>query len=509
MKILSAAEMREVDRRTIELGIPGLILMENAGSRVVEYLAHRFGPLRDQRIVVFCGKGNNGGDGFVVARQLLTRFSPRGLHVLLAAQPEDLKGDAAANHRMFVAAGGRVDHEITSAMRPASLIVDALLGTGIKGVADGRYAELIREINTGFPTATVVAVDIPSGMPSDAARTEGECVRANGTVTFTALKIAQVLWPNYERCGELQVADIGSPKRLFESIPLNLSEPSDFASLFEPRSRDSNKGMYGHVLVVAGGRGKTGAAAMAGTAALRAGAGLVTVASAESAIPVIAAHAPELMTEPLEESGEGVITSQNYSAIKKASEKKSVLAIGPGLGTNRLTVELVRRLFAQMELPMVVDADALNALAGSDFRGPGALRVLTPHPGEMARLSDSSTGGVQHDRIGSARKLAAERNVVLVLKGERTVIAFPDGRTWINPTGSPALATGGTGDILTGLIAGLMAQFPDNCELAVRAAVWAHGRAGEMGAAELGEKPFLATDILRYLPGAMRACARV
>lgn len=509
MKILTAAEMREVDRRTIELGIPGLILMENAGHHVTEYLAHHFAPLADQRVVVFCGKGNNGGDGLVVARQLLTRYHPKALDVVLAASPDELKGDAAANYRMFVAAGGRVAPEITGGMRPASVIVDALLGTGIKGAATGRYAELIHEINSGFPRAKVVAVDIPSGMPSDSADVDGECVRAHATVTFTAFKIAQTLWPNYQRCGGIVVGEIGSPASLLEGAKLNLSARGDFHSLFQPRARDSNKGMYGHVLVVAGGRGKTGAAAMAGIAALRAGAGLVTVASSESAIPVIAAYAPELMTDPLEETEAGVLTSQNFNAIKKSAEKKSLLAIGPGLGTYRLTVELVRRLFAEMELPMVVDADALNALAGSDFRGGTAMRVLTPHPGEMGRLAGMSTAEVQKDRIGCARKLAADHNVTVVLKGERTVVAFPDGRAWINPTGSPALATGGTGDILTGLIAGLMAQFPEDAEEALRAAVWLHGRAGELGACDIGEKPFIATDILRYLPEAMRECARV
>ncbi len=504
MKVLTPAEMREVDRRTIELGTPGLVLMENAGHRVVEFLERRFAPLSGQRIVIFCGKGNNGGDGFVVARQLLLRFRPEALHVLLAARPEELQGDAAANYRMFQIAGGSTVSAILPEMRAATLIIDALLGTGLRGPATGTYAELIGEINAGFPLAKIVAVDIPSGMPGDAAASQGECVRADATVTFTAPKVAQVLWPNYERCGELVIGQIGSPASLMDGIGLNLSEPSDFGPLFRPRVRDSNKGIYGHVLVVAGGRGKTGAAAMTGIAALRAGAGLVTVASAESAIAVIASHAPEIMTAPLDETENGAITSNAFNAIRCLSENKTLLAIGPGLGTYRLTVDLVRRLFAEIEVPMVVDADGLNALAGSDFRGPGPLRVLTPHPGEMSRLTGLSTAGVQRDRIGVARNLAADRNVVVVLKGERTVIAFPDGRAWINPSGSPALATAGTGDILTGILAGMMAQFPDDVETAIRAAVWLHGRAGELGASRLGEQALIATDILRFLPEAIR-----
>jgi hydroxyethylthiazole kinase-like uncharacterized protein yjeF len=505
MKLLTADEMREVDRRTIEMGVPGLILMENAGHRVTEFLERRFSPLQCQRIAIFCGKGNNGGDGFVIARQLLLRFRPRRLDVLLAADPSELSGDAAANYRMFQIAGGSVVHEILPEMRAATVVVDALLGTGIKGPATGRHAELIHAINTEFPAARIVAVDIPSGMPSDAARSEGECVRAHATVTFTAPKIAQALWPNHEACGELVVGEIGSPPALFENARLNLSEAADFGGLFQPRKRDSNKGMYGHVLAIAGGRGKTGAAAMTGLAALRAGAGLVTVASAESAIPSIAAHAPEIMTAPLDETEDGVITSHSFNAIKELTERKSIIAIGPGLGTYRLTLELVRRLFSEIELPMVVDADALNALAGSDFRAPGnTLRVLTPHPGEMSRLCGDSIEQIQRDRITAASNLARERNVVVVLKGERTVIAFPDGSAWINPTGTPALATAGTGDILTGMVAGLMAQFPDETGLAIRAAVWLHGRAGQLGARALGEQALIATDILRWLPEAIR-----
>lgn len=501
MKVLTAEEMREVDRRTIELGIPGIVLMENAGHRVVELLQTRFAPLAAQRIVIVCGKGNNGGDGFVIARQLLTRFHPVRLDVVLAANPAELQGDAAANYRMFTAAGGTVTHDIAPGMRPASLVIDALLGTGIRGPAAGHYAELIHEMNTGFPLAKLVAVDIPSGLPHT------PNVRAQYTVTFVAPKIDQVLWPQYESCGELVVGAIGSPAHLLEPARLHLAEPGEFADLFAPRTRNSNKGLYGHALIVAGGRGKTGAAAMAGVAALRAGAGLVTVASAESAIAEIASHAPELMTAPLDETEQGAIASGAFNQIRQLAERKTVLAAGPGVGTYRLTVGLMRRLFAEIELPMVVDADGLNALAGSAFKGDAALRVLTPHPGEMARLCGIETAEVQKDRVAIARQFATDRNVALVLKGDRTITAFPDGRAWINPTGTPALATGGTGDILTGLIAGLIAQFPDRPEQAVVAAVWLHGRAGEIGADQLGEKPFLATDILRYLPEAMRDAA--
>jgi hydroxyethylthiazole kinase-like uncharacterized protein yjeF len=511
VKVLTAAEMREVDRRSSELGIPGLVLMENAGLRVVELLAHVYAPVREQRVVVMCGKGNNGGDGLVVARQLHTRLRPQMLHVVLAGDPGEMKGDAAANYRMLEAVGCPVTFEITPEMEAATLIVDALLGTGIHGAAEGRSLELIRAINGRFPLADVVSVDIPSGLDSDSGTPPGDAVQANHTVTFTAPKLCHVLSPACEFAGKLHVAAIGSPAELYEqdaSIYLSLSEPALFAHLFRPRVRDSNKGLYGHVLVIGGSRGKSGAAAMAGIGALRAGAGLVTVASTGPIVNGIAAHAPEIMTEQLPTN---TALSISASAIDEAVrarilERKNVVAIGPGLGQDAETVQFVRVMVEQTPLPMVVDADGLNALAGhpSRFRWP---RIFTPHPGEMSRLNGRSIAEIQADRIGSARSFAIERGVYLVLKGNRSVVAAPDGRVWINPTGSPAMATGGTGDVLTGMTAGLVAQFPDQIEAALLAAVYLHGRAGELGAAKLGEKALMATDLFQFLPEAMQEVA--
>ena len=501
MKVLSSAQMREVDRRTIELGIPGIVLMENAGHRVTEFLAETFAPLSSQRVTILCGKGNNGGDGMVVARQLYARLRPAALHVVLVGDPAELKGEALENFRMLGACGCPVEREIKPEMRNATIVLDALLGTGLKGPATGRMLECIREINTGFPLAQVVAVDIPSGLESDAAESRGETVRADYTVTFTAPKLGQVLAPNCARVGKLRVAAIGSPPSLYEDDPsifLSLVERSDISSLFAPRVPWGHKGDFGHVLVVAGSRGKTGAAAMSGLAALRSGAGLVTVASAESAVPVIAAHAPELMTEAV----------AGIADVEAVAAKKDVIAVGPGLGTAPETVEMVRRIAREFKQPMVIDADGLNALAGIDYRAEGRVRILTPHPGEMARLTGKRTAEVEADRIGIARAFATERGVILVLKGYRTLIAFPDGRVWINPTGSPAMGTGGTGDILTGTIAGLLGQFPEAADRAVAAAVYIHGLAGELGAAELGEKSLIATDLLHYYPAAMHACAQ-
>jgi len=504
MKVLTAAEMREVDRLTIEAGIPGIVLMENAAHRVVETLARRFAPFSAQRIVVLCGKGNNGGDGLAIARQLHIRCRPLALHTVLLAAPEDLTGDAAANYTMLEACGCPVFREIPAEARHATLVVDALLGTGITGPATGRMLEAIREINNGFPMARVLAVDIPSGMLSDSGETAGEIARADCTVTFTAPKLGQVLPPNCDHTGELIVGPIGSAPELYSGVQVELVEPAMFRALLAPRPRWGHKGTFGHVLVVAGSRGKTGAAALAGIAALRAGAGLVTVASAASALPQIAAHAPEIMTEPLAETPHGSIAIN--AAIEKAAEGKTVIAMGPGMGRDPGIAQLVAAAAARFEQPMVFDADGL---VWDGIAEPGGVRVMTPHPGEMARLTGKTTAEVQKDRLGSARAYAAAHCVTLVLKGQRTVIAFPDGRAWINPTGTPALGTGGTGDVLTGLISGLLAQFPDRPDQAVAAAVYLDGLAAEIGVRELGEKCFIASDILQYLPRAMEECAHV
>jgi hydroxyethylthiazole kinase-like uncharacterized protein yjeF len=453
MKVLTSDQMREADRVTIERGTSGQVLMERAGQSVVDTLKREFSPLKKQRVVIFCGKGNNGGDGLVVARLLEGRVKSLQL---VQATPTQSGVDSKELE---------IDHK-------ASIVVDALLGTGFQGPVRGRYKELIRSINEDFPKASVVAVDIPSAMD----------VRADITVTFAAPKVEMLLGEGAENVGKLIVADIGIPADALNS-DLNLSEACDFKQLLAPRKPDTNKGSFGHVLVVGGAKGKTGAAAMSGLAALKAGAGLVTVACADDSRLAL-----ELMWQPLDEINPG---------------KMTVLAIGPGLGTNR---ELVERLFRAVKLPTVIDADALNSIAGTNFRGRGVHTILTPHPGEMGRLMGIEGSVKEADRLTSARGFATGHDCCVVLKGHRTLIAFPDGQVWINPTGSPAMAKGGSGDILTGLIAGFVAQFPDDIATAVRAAVWLHGRAGEIGAEEVTDKCLLATDLLHYLPRAMHEC---
>jgi hydroxyethylthiazole kinase-like uncharacterized protein yjeF len=448
MKVLTAAQMREADRLTIERGTPGEVLMENAGGRVAQLIEREFAPLIRQRVAVFCGKGNNGGDGRVVARLLRDRVA--ALQVISSEHPEALQFEP-------------------------TLIVDALLGTGLKGPASGTALDLIRVINAHRPPARVVAVDIPSGLGGG-----GEFVIADITVTFAAPKVEHFLAEGASRAtGRLVVAEIGIPADVLHS-DLEVSEAHDFAPLFAPRDPDSHKGSFGHVLVVGGAPGKTGAAAMAGLAALRSGAGLVTVACSDPSRLV-----PELMTDSLE---------------NPSLDRKTVIAVGPGLGTNPA---LLKRLMAEAKVPMVIDADGLNSIAGSDFRGRGVETILTPHPGEMARLLGRPVG----DRLEDARSFAQQRNVCVVLKGHRTLIAFPDGRVSINPTGSPSMAKGGTGDILTGMTAGIVAQHTQDIGRAVRAAVWLHGRCGQLAAEEMTEFCVLATDLLHFLPRAIRECA--
>jgi ADP-dependent NAD(P)H-hydrate dehydratase / NAD(P)H-hydrate epimerase len=395
------------------------------------------------------------------------------LYVVLACDPAELKGDAKVNYDRLVSDGVVPQRDIPAKLRErlqVDVVVDALLGTGAKGAPQGRVLDLIRATRE-FPSAKIVSIDLPSGLGGG-----GECVRADITVTFTAPKIDHYLAEGAEEnVGRLIVSQIGCPPQYVVS-QLALSDPRDFSPLFAPRKKDGHKGLYGHLLVIGGAPGKSGAAAMAGLAALRIGAGLVSVTS-HAAIQI----APELMTETLE----------NFSL-----ERKTVLAVGPGLGMNR---ELVHGVLSKASVPTVIDADGLNSIAGSDFRGRGVETVLTPHPGEMARL----LGRPVQDRVKDARSFARERNACLVLKGHRTLVAMPDGKVFINMSGSPAMAKGGSGDILTGMVSGLVAQFPDRIGEAVRAAVYLHGRCGELAAEELTDKCVLATDLLRYLPRAI------
>jgi len=508
MKITTAAEMRDIDRATTErFGVPSLTLMENAGSAIAQFILERYSDAN--RVTVVCGKGNNGGDGFVIARKL--HRAGHVVEVLLLAEPADLRGDALAMFERLplrpisVQSPQELKDESTRSLANCNLIVDAILGTGFQPPVRGFYADAIAAMNrSGKP---VVAVDIPSGADSDAMTEQsGDGIaRADAIVTFTAPRPAHV-FGNLTR-GPILVAPIGSPPEAITSkLSLEVIVPRDFAALLAPRPRDSNKGMYGHVLIVGGSLGKSGAAAMAGMAALRAGCGLSTVATPRSVLASVAAFGAELMTEPLPETSAGTIAANAGERLDALVKGKSVLGIGPGISRFPATSGLVRILVSKSEIPIVLDADGLNAFEGhvGELNGKGRLLVITPHPGEMARLVGCSIADVQKDRLGVARKFAREHEVIVVLKGYRTLVVQPDGEAWVNTTGNPGMATGGTGDILTGMVAGMIAQNPNQALLAALAAVHLHGLAGDVMREIVGEHAMVATDLVRGLPEAFR-----
>jgi ADP-dependent NAD(P)H-hydrate dehydratase / NAD(P)H-hydrate epimerase len=510
MKVVSAEEMRAIDRATSErFGVPSLELMENAGKAVEEFICTRYPAAT--RITVFCGKGNNGGDGFVAARRL--HGHGKRVEVILLAAPSDLRADAAVMFGRLpfsaipVRSNEQLENEAVIQALNADLYIDAILGTGFKPPVSGLYAEAIRRLNEGH--VPVVAVDISSGADADAMQEEHtNRVRADAIVTFTAPRPAHVFAALTN--GPTIIVPIGSPdEAIFSGLQLNVTTPGDFATLIAPRAADSNKGDFGHVLVIGGSLGKAGAAAMAGISTLRIGAGLATIATAKSILATVAGFHPEIMTEPLPETEAGTIALAALDQIEKLTEGKTVLAIGPGISRNPQTEELVRSLIAKTHLPTVLDADGLNAFAGraNELNGKRRTLVITPHPGEMARLVGCGVAEVQKDRLNIARKFAREHDLIVVLKGHRTLVVRADGEAWVNTTGNPGMATGGTGDILTGMTAGMLAQSPKNTFTAVTAAVYLHGLAGDVMRGKLGEHSLIATDLLAGLPEAFR-CAR-
>lgn len=507
MKIVTAAEMREIDRATSEqYGVPSLRLMENAGFAVAQHVLTRYASAN--KIVVLCGKGNNGGDGFVAAR--LLHEKGKTVQVILLGDPAELRGDAATmfDKLPITTLNVRSAEELTSdrlkSALAGDLYVDAILGTGFKPPVSGLYEEVIRFVNDSG--ALVVAVDIPSGADADAMTTQtGTIARANSIVTFTAPRPAHVFGTLTN--GPTCIADIGSPDEAVKSsLAFNVITPRDFAFAVAPRQAESNKGKYGHVLVIGGSVGKAGSVAMAGIAALRAGAGLSTIATAKSALATVAGFHPEVMTEALAETSAGTIAASASEAIKALSKGKSVLAIGPGISRVSETSDLVRSLVSSSEVPAVLDADGLNAFEGmaDDLQGKGRPLVITPHPGEMARLASCSIADVQKDRLKTARDFARDHDLIVVLKGHRTLVAKPDGEVWVSTTGNPGMSTGGTGDILTGMVAAMIAQNPKETFLSVCAAVYLHGLAGDVMVDRVGEHSMVATDLLLGLPEAFK-----
>jgi hydroxyethylthiazole kinase-like uncharacterized protein yjeF len=507
MKIVSASEMRQIDTLTSErFGVPSLTLMEHAGSVASDFVLTRYPQAKT--VGILCGKGNNGGDGLVVARKL--QQAGREVRLLLLAEPAELHGDAGEMFQrlplkpVIASSSERLKSPEAASVFAADVLIDAILGTGFRPPISELYAAAIAALNAS--PAPIVALDLPSGADADGMGEQAAAIgRADAIVTFTAPRPAHVFAELTS--GPVRIAPIGSPEEaVHSSLNLHLITAHDIAPLFKPRSRNANKGSFGHVLLLGGSLGKAGSVAMAGIAALRSGAGLATVATPKSVLGTVAGFHPELMTEPLPETDAGSIALQARNQVSELAKNKTVLAIGPGISRHPETSELVRDAVNHQIQPLVLDADGLNAFAGraKELNGKGRSLVITPHPGEMARLLGSTIAEVQRDRISAARNFAREHELIVVLKGHRTLIANPGGEVWVNTTGNPGMATGGTGDILTGLVAGLMAQMPSRIFAAVMAAVYLHGLAGDVACESKGEHSLLATDLLEALPEGFR-----
>jgi len=505
--------MRALDARTIAQGTPGRVLMERAGratARAARALLRR----RRGLVVVACGRGNNGGDGFVAAR--LLRAEGRRIEVWLLGSEDAVQGDAAFMLERWRRAGGRLRRLETAAdveafaarCRGAVLVVDALFGTGLNAPLTAMAADVVGAINRA--PVPILAVDVPSGLSADTGQPLGEAVRAAATVTFGLPKIGLCLPPGNEYAGQVRIADIGlaAPLADEERAAVEVLEAPAVGALLPPRASTAHKGTFGHVLVVAGSRGKLGAGLLAAEGAARGGAGLTTLAVPASLQPLVEARVPEVMTAGIGDGGSGIVAPPDEAELIALVRNRTVVVCGPGLGQGVGPRALVEALLRVADVPMVLDADALNVIAGTRLlAGRRAPVVLTPHPGEMARLVGGTTTDVQADRLGVARRFAAGEGVVVVLKGAGTVIAMPDGRCAISPTGNPGLASGGSGDVLAGLTGGLLAQGLAPFD-AASFAVFAHGRAADAVAGRRGPVGLLARDLLAELPVTIAALQR-
>jgi ADP-dependent NAD(P)H-hydrate dehydratase / NAD(P)H-hydrate epimerase len=511
-KVVTGREMKELDRKTIqEFGVSGEVLMESAARGAFRYIMNQWPGI--ESAAVFCGKGNNGGDGLVMARYLLNQGIE--LTVFLLARQKDLKGDAKLNLDRFLNQGGELAEiaaeqeleELFPATFKTDLIVDAIFGTGLDSEVKGLARKAIETINvvSEDQLTPVLAVDIPSGVNADNGQVMGAAVQADATVTFGLLKVGQMVYPGAECCGDLELIDIGIPSELTEPVKTFAIDDELAFAMLKPRDPDAHKGDNGHTLVLAGSQGKTGAAYMAGMSALRAGAGLVTLGAPASLLEIFEAKAVELMTEPLPD---GPAKSFDQSSVKRARELmggKDCVALGPGIGQAQGIDDFVREVLTAAEAPLVIDADGLNSLARQMqlLKKTRAPIILTPHPGEMARLSGMDAGELNWDRVAVARRFAQEWNVVLLLKGARTVVASPEGEVFINLSGNSGMASAGMGDVLTGIIAGLLSQGYEPLEAAALGA-YLHGRAGDLALEDLGGIGIIASDLIDRIP-AVRA----
>jgi NAD(P)H-hydrate epimerase len=533
MKVLSAKQMVEVDRLSTEkYGIPSILLMENAGRSVADEIHKECLNLFEKRILIICGTGNNGGDGLVAARHL----AARGLRpeIWIAGMPEKFRGEALQNWQMvrmldldvrILDDPGKRNSYLKQAAAP-DIIVDALFGTGLSKPIGTDLEPVILWMNQAGQCARIFAVDLPSGIFADSPTVGGPAIKAHHTISFTALKPALVFPPARDLAGRIRIVEIGSPAGLLENpeYKMSLIDTPQVRRALPPRALDSHKGTFGHVFVLAGSRDKSGAALMCGMAALRSGAGLATLMLPESLRPDIVGKMPELMTVWLPETREGTPDSTALPIILEQLRLADALVLGPGLSTHSSTQDLIVELLHRSPAPVVLDADGINAFAGkpeSLKNETGAAVAMTPHPGEMARLIGAKISEIQIDRMAVASQFSHRQNVHVVLKGFQTVIAAPDGRIWINNTGNPGMATGGTGDILSGILGRFVAtwnkkgrnQDASAFADALAAAVHIHGLAGDLAACEMGEESLVATDLLAHLPkaiqGVMQAECRV
>jgi len=512
VKVVTGEQMRDLDRRTVSEGaLPSILLMENAGLKVAEAVTGL--DVRGRKVLVVSGRGNNGGDGFVAARHLLgSGYDPT---VVLCARASEVGGDARVNLDALGPQGIEVVEApedagptVEARASRADIVVDALLGTGIRGGARGPAADAIEAVNrAGRP---VVAVDVPSGLDSDSGAVEGPCVEADVTVTMGLPKVGLLLYPGAAYAGRVVVADICIPRELVRRLETGLELlDTELVSAWLPRRRpDAHKGVYGRVLVVAGSVGMTGAAVLASEAALRSGAGLVTLAVPRALNEVAEVKLTEVMSFPLP-GPEGYLGPEASDAILELSRRCEVVALGPGLGSDPSTKEAVRALVPRLEVPLVLDADGINALEGEPaiLRSRRAATVITPHPGELSRLTGVDVRDIQEDRVAAAREASAVTGAVVLLKGARSIIAGDGGKAYINPTGNEGMASGGTGDVLTGVVAGLVSQGATACRAAA-AGSYVHGTAGDVAAERYGSRYASAGDVLRHLADAFQRLDR-
>lgn len=510
-KVATAAQMRALDREAIErYKIPGIVLMENAALGVVRAMEERYGSQRGKSVAILCGKGNNGGDGFAVARHLANRGCK--VYLFLLGEPALLRGDAATNlhicQEMKIpicsVTVSRALRPLISKLNQCDIVVDALLGTGIVPPVRGLLAEAVSRINcSGKP---VVSVDLPSGLNADTSEVSGEVVQADLTVTFGLTKIALAQHPSLALAGKVIVADISLPADLVSraEIPVEWIGKEILRDLPKKRA-DAHKGSAGKVLIVAGSKGMPGAAVMTALSALRVGAGLVYAALPSSIRGIFLKRLMEGIVVPTASSDTDHLTSASLEPVLHAAKGKKVMAVGPGIGLDPETGKMIRSLIQKVRVPVVLDADGLNHMADDPdiFKRAKAPLILTPHPGEMARLTGGSGEIPATRRVDLAGDFAREFGVILVLKGARTVIAEPAGRCWINTTGNPGMGTAGTGDLLTGMIAGLIAQGMKP-PAAARVGVYLHGLCGDRAAGRLGERSLIARDLLGEVPRTLR-----